>query len=323
MTSDILCIYHGNCADGFGAAWVVRKALGKDIQFHAGRYGETPPDVTGKHVVIVDFSYKRPVLEEMASKAKSILVLDHHESAAEDLAGLPLPVDYGPTGPAPADWGCVDVVAGYNRDALHDHARQCNGPPVYAIFDMERSGAGLTWDFFHHGKPRPALINHIEDRDLWRFQLKGTREIQAALFSYPYDFQVWDRLFYATDIQTLFNDGWAIERKHHKDVEELVNGLWYKMVIGGYVVPVCSLPYTYSSDAGNLMCQGLDEGLGGLWIPPFAACYWDTAKERVFSLRSIDKLGGVNVSKVAVEYGGGGHKNAAGFSMPVGWSGDK
>lgn len=23
-----MCIYHGNCADGFGAAWVVRKALG-------------------------------------------------------------------------------------------------------------------------------------------------------------------------------------------------------------------------------------------------------------------------------------------------------
>ena len=31
-----LCIYHGHCADGFGAAWVVRKALGPDIEFHAG-----------------------------------------------------------------------------------------------------------------------------------------------------------------------------------------------------------------------------------------------------------------------------------------------
>ena len=79
-----MCIYHGNCADGFGAAWVVRKALG-EIDFHPGKYQEPPPDVTGKDVVMVDFSYKRPVLLEMAEKANSILILDHHKTAAEDL----------------------------------------------------------------------------------------------------------------------------------------------------------------------------------------------------------------------------------------------
>ena len=82
MKRDIsLCIYHGNCADGFGAAWVVRKALG-DIDFHAGKYQAPPPDVTDKDVVIVDFSYKRPVLLEMAAKANSILILDHHKTHA-------------------------------------------------------------------------------------------------------------------------------------------------------------------------------------------------------------------------------------------------
>ena len=79
-----MCIYHGNCADGFGAAWVVRKALG-EIDFHGAKYQEPPPDVTGKDVVMVDFSYKRPVLLEMAEKANSILILDHHKTSAEDL----------------------------------------------------------------------------------------------------------------------------------------------------------------------------------------------------------------------------------------------
>ena len=74
-----ICIYHGNCADGFGAAWVVRKALG-DIEFVGAKYQEAPPDVTGKDVVMVDFSYKRPVLLEMAEKANSILILDHHNT---------------------------------------------------------------------------------------------------------------------------------------------------------------------------------------------------------------------------------------------------
>lgn len=313
-----LCIYHGNCADGFGAAWAVRAALGLEhVEFHPGVHQDPPPDVSGRDVILVDFSYKRRVLAEMAAQARSILILDHHKSAAEDLAGLPLPVDYGPTGLMPADWGCVDVVAGYSRDALHDCARQCNGPPVYAIFDMERSGAGLTWDFFHPGRPRPALIDIIEDRDLWRFALPGTREIQAALFSYPYDFDVWDDLM-QTPVANLREEGVAIERKHHKDVAELVAVTRRYMTIGGREVPVANLPYTLTSDAGHVMCSTPYAGTNDL--PPFAACYWDTPEGRVFSLRSRE--GGADVSAIAKQYGGGGHKHAAGFRVAVGWEGE-
>ena len=82
-----LCIYHGNCADGFTSAWVVRKALG-DIEFHAGVYQTAPPDVKGKDVYLVDFSYKRDVLEALRDSAKSVTVLDHHKSAMADLEGL-------------------------------------------------------------------------------------------------------------------------------------------------------------------------------------------------------------------------------------------
>ena len=61
-----LCIYHGNCADGFGATWAVRQYFGDgNVEFHAGLHGEAPPDTTGRHVVIVDFCYKRPVPDKM------------------------------------------------------------------------------------------------------------------------------------------------------------------------------------------------------------------------------------------------------------------
>lgn len=60
--SNTLCIYHGTCMDGFTAAWVVRKALGEGVEFYAATHGDPPPDVTGKNVIMVDFSYKRPVL---------------------------------------------------------------------------------------------------------------------------------------------------------------------------------------------------------------------------------------------------------------------
>ena len=84
-----LCIYHGNCADGFGAATAVRIALGADsVDFHAGIHGKLPPDVTGRSVIIVDFSYKRELLIEMAEQAESILILDHHKSAQIDFSDL-------------------------------------------------------------------------------------------------------------------------------------------------------------------------------------------------------------------------------------------
>jgi len=83
-----LCIYHGNCQDGFGSAWVVKRFFDPHgVDFHAGVHQNPPPDVKGRDVILVDFSYKRSILEEMLSTANSVLVLDHHKSAKEDLEG--------------------------------------------------------------------------------------------------------------------------------------------------------------------------------------------------------------------------------------------
>jgi hypothetical protein len=102
---------------------------------------------------------------------------------------------------------------------------------------------------------------------------------------------------------TLVAEGEAIERKHFKDIRELLGVTVREMVIGGHRVPVANLPYTMSSDAGHEMAEG----------HPFAACYWDTPKGRVFSLRSGND--GIDVSEVAKQYGGGGHRNASGFAV--------
>lgn len=258
-----LCIYHGNCADGFGSAWVVRKALGDEVQFHAGTYQDPPPDINGRSVLMVDFSYKRAVLEQIRDAASGVLVLDHHKTAEADLANL---------------------------------------PGVRSVFDMNRSGARITWDYFFPGEPPPQLLMHIEDRDLWRFALPNTREIQANVFSYPYDFAMWDELM-QRPVEELIQEGKAIERKHHKDIRELVGVMTRRMWIGGYYVKMANLPHTLTSDAGHLLAQG----------EPFAGCYWDTPSGRVFSLRSTDA--GMDVSKIAALYGGGGHRNASGFRI--------
>ncbi len=301
-----LCIYHGNCADGFGAAWVVRKFFGGEVDFYAGTYQNPPPKVEpGQNVILVDFSYKREVMLELAKASAGVLVLDHHKSAAEDLAGSDSDFTDTNAWTGVMDWG---------RFVQNCYPDRCENIPVgriYTKFDMNKSGAGMAWDFFFPNESRPALIDHIEDRDLWRFSLPDTRPIQAAVFSYPYDFDTWDMLFKA-DLGMLRTEGEAIERKHHKDVKELVRAFRREMNIGGHRVPVANLPYTLTSDAGHLMCEPISTHNGDE-APPFAACYWDTAEGRVFSLRSVD--GGMDVSEVAKQYGGGGHRNASGFRV--------
>lgn len=275
-----LCIYHAHCADGFGAAWVVRQALGADnVDFHAAAYGQPAPDVEGRDVIMVDFSYPYELLVLLGHQARSILIIDHHKTAAQDLARAPLQ-------PAPAtfkDWLASDQRVG-------------------TVFDMKRSGAGLTWDYLTGGQPRPALIDHIEDRDLWQFKLEGTREIMANVFSHPQDFPTWDALM-AQHISQHRADGAAIERKQQKDIAELTASNSRAITIGGITVPAVNLPPTMASDAGHLLTTG----------QPFAAVYWDTANGRKFSLRSTDE--GLDVSEIAKQYGGGGHRNAAGFTV--------
>ena len=277
-----LVIYHGNCADGFSAAWCFWRKYGTNADYVAGVYQQDPPDVAGRDVYLVDFSYKAPVVADMLRKARSVTLIDHHKTAIDDL--LPLKSD----------------MAATNNNGMGDN---------FGWFcDLNRSGATLAWDYLFPGEDRPLLLGHVEDRDLWRFKLPGTREIQAFVFSHEYSFELWDKLMSADQVELLKMTaaGAAIERKHHKDVAELVAVCKRRMVIGAYDVPVASLPYTLVSDAAHLMAQG----------EPFAACYWDTAEGRVFGLRATDE--GVDVSEVAKQYGGGGHAKAAGFKVPRG-----
>lgn len=267
-----LVIYHANCADGFGGAycfWKFAKENNLQVDFHEGRYNRNPPDVTNRRVFLVDFSYKRKVIEEMLEIASHITIIDHHKSAIEDLNGL-------------------------------------SHPKFVKVFDLTKSGAGLAWDYLFIGQPRPKLLDHIEDRDLWRFAIPHTKEIQAALFAEDYDFEKWDELISGGDISLLRMTaaGMAISKKHSRDVKLLVDICTRPMVIGGYMVPAASIPFMFASEAGHIMAEN----------NPFAACYYDTNNYREFSLRSARD--GIDVSKIAALYGGGGHFHASGFKVP-------
>jgi hypothetical protein len=84
-----LVIYHAHCPDGVAAAWVCRQRW-PDCDLIDGKYHD-PPDLArcvGRDVLMVDFSFKRPVLEQVAAAAKSVTILDHHTSSQAELDGF-------------------------------------------------------------------------------------------------------------------------------------------------------------------------------------------------------------------------------------------
>ena len=289
-----LCIWHKGCVDGFTSAWIVWRYFNGHVEFHEGVYDEPPPDVEGRNVLIVDFSYPASVMTRLEDKAQAILILDHHKTAEAALRPWikPLPM----LTPSLPTEGCV------------------------AHFDMARSGAGMTWDYFYgsvHQLARPRLVNHVEDRDLWKFQILGTREIGAVLYSHPFDFNVWESLALEMEDDANYNalqvQGHAIDRAHLKHCHQLIKETRRTIRIGGRRFTVCNAPYFMASDIGNILSTGGD-GVGGT--------YYDHANgKRIFSLRSA---GEVDVSEIARLYGGGGHRAAAGFTAPFpNWQGEE
>ena len=283
-----LVIYHANCWDGFCAAWVARKALG-EIEAYPGLYGTSPPDVTGRDVYLLDFSYKRQQMRDILGSARFVTVLDHHKTAEAELDGI---IDEFIQRP---DLIATNLVANPNGHEL---------PRVH--FDMTKSGGRLAWEHFAYlggwqGMKSPWLVDYTEDRDLWRHALPSTHEINAALRSYPLDFELWDEFNDSMGQREMFKrEGAAIRRAERAIVDTHVKNARMRDV-GGTIVPVVNATVLFSEISGEL-AKG----------QPFAACYFDRQDgKRQWSLRSTDT--GMDVSAIAKAHGGGGHAHAAGF----------
>lgn len=292
-------LYHANCADGFGAAWAAWMKWGDEVDYRPVSYGREPPDdLAGKHVLIGDFSFKRDVLREMGKAARSIIVLDHHQTAQADLA----------------EWAIDDITGEFwaDDDPLKSVAFNDDhiGQPIAAVFDMERSGARMVWEFCH-AHPVPRLIELIEDRDLWRFNHEMTKPFGVWLRCEPFDFERWEliaqELNDGRDCQRIMDEAQAMQRFFDQKVAEIAR-LSRIGMIDGHEVPLCNCPPMFASEVGHKL---LDDNP----CAPFVACYSDQGKARGYSLRSRDDR--MSVSEVARKFGGGGHRNAAGFGAPL------
>jgi uncharacterized protein len=255
-------IYHANCTDGFGSAFSAWKLLGNRAEYHARAHGDKPPNVKGKNVVILDFSFNNKTTKRLIKEANNLLVIDHHKSAMVEL-----------------------------HDISNTH------------FDMTKSGATLSWEFFHPGKEPPKFIQYITDRDLWKWELPYSKEFSAAFDMVPYEFEEFEKF----EDDSVFDD--AVKRgsfilAYSKTVIKKVCEKAVSKKYKGMDVSVVNSSH-WMSEIGAKLSPDCDFAL--IW-------YYDHDDQKIrVSLRSFHDR--IDVSEIAKDYKGGGHKKAAGFTL--------
>jgi uncharacterized protein len=233
---------------------------------------------------------------------------------------------------------CVDIhLRGKDEEVLavaksyhvYDHHKsetEIIGKP-YATFDINRSGAGLAWDYLfgvdsyklrpptfhdvlrgdHLYEDRPWWVNYVEDRDLRKFSLPESEAVNAYIMTFPYEIRMWDLMIKA-ELTDAIQKGKAILLQINKYVREAVKLAQPGTLNVGdkhYTVGVVNVPYLNTSEVGAALAHRYDIGLG-----------WFERSDGMiqFSARSV---GDIDVSVVAKQFGGGGHMHAAGFQLPI------
>jgi hypothetical protein len=265
----VLVIYHGDCPDGFSGAWAAWKKFGNTAEYFAASREAGPPDVKGRKVYCIDFTYRpAAVVKKMAREAEELVLIDHHITS-KPLMEL-----------APEFW-----------------------------FSLEHSAAVLAWEYFFPSKPVPQLLKYVEDGDLWKFKLPKSRELGAYMSVFDFSFKNWDalaRTFQSAARRTqAAKEGAFLLRFTQGVVRYVVDNARLVRFEGMKVLAANAAPM-FHSEIGHALAKKKPP-LGIVW-----------REERGVIRVSLRSNGKVDVAKVAEKYGGGGHKAAAGFNVPVG-----
>lgn len=288
-------IYHAACEDGFCSALFFKFVYPDAELIPWNYYYDGCPDVTGKDVLIADFSFKRPILLDMAAKAKSLRVLDHHATAEKHLAGLDFcTFDMSKSG-ARLTWEFL-------FDELRDKMSNTGiwwGPKTEHIPIGELTKENPHW-----------LVKYVEDRDIWLHKLPHTDAINTYIRSQPMDFDVWEDMARGNP-NSYIAPGEAIERYKKKLVDTHVY-FAFDAVIDGVPCKACQCTAAdLWSDIGHALSK--DCAFGAIYSDIVIKEQGEFKNIRSISLRSRDDA--PPVLPICEKFGGGGHPHAANFKM--------
>jgi uncharacterized protein len=273
-----LVIYHANCMDGMAAAMAAQWILEDSAEYHAANHYDTefPIVEAPTRIFFLDFVYKPDIMANYASiPGIDLIILDHHKDAYEQLRSIP------------------EINLMY-----------C---------DSSQSGAGLAWQYFHGIAPMPKMLRHIQDRDLWQFNIPGTKEVAAYIKAHKPECIEDMTMLVFENMSHVYETGKELLLLQAVQIEEtLKNARGVTIDIIGPDSPQ-SFPVTITmintmgsliSDTGDAWLQKSGENM--------VLLYYDNKYRRVFSVRAAKNYNGLFIAKA---FGGGGHPGACGFSV--------
>lgn len=268
MTKNIYVLFHHFCSDGSGGKYAAWKKFGDEAEYLGVNYGQPMPNIPDNCDVYI-IDFSYPRAELRTLLNRSkSLVVLDHHKTA--------------------------------KEALE-------GEP-YAIFDMNRSGAVIAWEYFHPGVPVPTLLQMIQDRDLWVWKMPKSKVFLNYLEVYGHDVETWDQI--AEPGPETYEAGKVIEAYKQSildysvslDNDRLVIKTWKDT---GLKVAICNTT-VLQSDVGAAMYSKFDVD--------FSLSYFIDKDGVVrLSFRSDNsRKEPCDVSAIAKEFSGGGHRCSAG-----------
>lgn len=292
MNFDV-CVYHMNCSDGIMGLWCALRYKKIQYIYPSGPNSGLDKNIENQNIIFIDLCPPVNYLIELSKKSNNIVILDHHKSTEMNIK---------------------------NSNILES----CKN--ITMIFDMEKSGCQLAWDYFFNDQPRPFFVDYVADRDLWLWKLPMSKEINYALYELNYlqptNFNKLNQLIndecnVEKSKKMLADKGEIISMMIKKDIDYaiyksvkatiFVNNITYNVWLNDNV--------KYRSELGEILCKKpFKDGT----MPDFAVLwkYDIVSNEWWISLRTTSDL--IDLSLIAQSFGGGGHKKASGFSIKGG-----
>ena len=278
-------LYHGGCPDGITSAWVFHRIDGNsNDRFIPCQHSDTelPEGLENEIVYVVDFSFSRELVKKLCSIAKQVVILDHHASAQRELDGLEKEIEN----------------FGY-------------------IFDMNRSGAQIAWDYINPEVLYPWFVSVTAARDLWKWNIyHGSKAYSKALnFERWYTFDKLDELFQMSFSSSSHEEGMfehleslgeTLLEIDQELIEDAVRKSTLVRFMDKYTIRMGNCPSYLRSEVGHELAKMEDAEFSATWAYDFVSDQW------WISLRGDDDT---DLSKIAELYGGGGHPKACGFTI--------
>ena len=278
-----IVIYHSPCVDGVMSRFIAEhyfRSHNKDVDkvvWHPSAISTPPPNnIDGKSVLICDFSYKKDQITLILKKVRKLLIIDHHKTAEEELREL---------------------------------------PQENKIFDMHKSGAGLTWEYFYGtSTPMPLVVQYVQDHDLWTKKLDKANEFASWFYKLPQTYELYSKYLASDEVfmQDFAQGGSSFSQVDEYYINEAVayskSPLFMRLPKDGrnlgnyYFVAHKNTSILPSEIANRLFRKHV--------FSDFSVAFQVDTNSTNFSLRSEDDR--TDVSEIAKVLGGGGHRNASG-----------